>query len=170
MDLISYSQSNSGSGNGSGSYSRAIPPLSSVVGGFSPLHSPELFSFIWWGLYCIYTTVYFYQRGNVKFSHANGKSHPMITSQKKSIFFSFSFSFFSFFSFLLVQSWCNFILINSQLVTGLPPFYSHNTDEIYESILSEELTFPSHANGLSADIKNLIRGLLSKHPMNRLGI
>ena len=55
-------------------------------------------------------------------------------------------------------------------MTGLPPFYSHNTDEIYESILSEELTFPSHANGLSADIKNLIRGLLNKHPMNRLGI
>jgi serum/glucocorticoid-regulated kinase 2 len=29
-----------------------------------------------------------------------------------------------------------------ELVTGLPPFYSHNTDEIYESILSEELNFP----------------------------
>lgn len=24
-----------------------------------------------------------------------------------------------------------------ELVTGLPPFYSHNTDQIYESILSE---------------------------------
>ena len=29
-----------------------------------------------------------------------------------------------------------------ELVTGLPPFYSHDTDKIYESILSEELTFP----------------------------
>ena len=29
-----------------------------------------------------------------------------------------------------------------KLVTGLPPFYSHDTDEIYQSILSEELTFP----------------------------
>lgn len=31
-----------------------------------------------------------------------------------------------------------------ELVTGLPPYYSNNTDEIYESILSEELTFPDH--------------------------
>jgi len=36
-----------------------------------------------------------------------------------------------------------------KLVTGLPPFYSHNTDEIYESILSDELTFPQHASNLS---------------------
>ena len=55
-----------------------------------------------------------------------------------------------------------------ELVTGLPPYYSHNTDEIYESILSEDLTFPSHVK-LSSDLKNLLRCLLTKHPLNRIG-
>jgi len=30
-----------------------------------------------------------------------------------------------------------------ELVTGLPPFYSRNTDEIYNRILNSKLTFPS---------------------------
>ena len=51
-----------------------------------------------------------------------------------------------------------------ELVTGLPPYYSHNTDEIYESILSEELTFPNYVN-ISHDLKNLLMGLLTKHPL-----
>lgn len=41
-----------------------------------------------------------------------------------------------------------------ELVTGLPPFYSRDTDEIYQSILSEELTFPERVH-LSAEIKVL---------------
>jgi serine/threonine protein kinase len=56
-----------------------------------------------------------------------------------------------------------------ELVTGLPPYYSQNTDIIYESILSDDLTFPDHVK-LSSDIKNLLRGLLEKHPMNRTGV
>lgn len=56
-----------------------------------------------------------------------------------------------------------------ELVTGLPPYYSHNTEVIYESILSEELSFPDHVK-LSSDLKNLLRGLLVKHPMNRTGV
>ncbi len=56
-----------------------------------------------------------------------------------------------------------------ELVTGLPPYYSHNTDEIYESILSEELTFPDHVK-LSNDLRGLLKGLLVKHPLNRMGV
>ncbi|EAR98079.1 Serine/Threonine kinase domain protein (macronuclear) [Tetrahymena thermophila SB210] len=55
-----------------------------------------------------------------------------------------------------------------ELVTGLPPFYSQITEEIYKSILSEDLTFPDHVN-LSSELKNLLRGLLTKHPLQRLG-
>ena len=29
-----------------------------------------------------------------------------------------------------------------ELLTGLPPFYSQDPDEIYEAVLVEELTFP----------------------------
>lgn len=55
-----------------------------------------------------------------------------------------------------------------ELVTGLPPYYSNNTDEIYESILSEELTFPDHVQ-LSGELKSLLKQLLTKHPMQRMG-
>lgn len=48
-----------------------------------------------------------------------------------------------------------------ELVTGLPPYYSRDTDEIYESILNEELTFPEKFN-LSKEIKDLLSGLLNK--------
>lgn len=48
-----------------------------------------------------------------------------------------------------------------ELVTGLPPYYSRDTDEIYESILNEELTFPEKLN-LSVEIKDLLSGLLCK--------
>lgn len=56
-----------------------------------------------------------------------------------------------------------------ELVTGLPPFYSHNTDEIYESILSEELNFPPNVT-LSKELRHLLKSLLIKHPVNRLGV
>ncbi|CAK68188.1 unnamed protein product (macronuclear) [Paramecium tetraurelia] len=55
-----------------------------------------------------------------------------------------------------------------ELVTGLPPCYSKDTDEIQESILNEELTFPEKLN-LSTDIKNLLQGLFCKQPSERLG-
>ena len=61
------------------------------------------------------------------------------------------------------------ILINYKLVTGLPPFYSINNDEICERVLTEELMFPSHAFNLSVDLKDLIRGLLKKNPYERMG-
>lgn len=56
-----------------------------------------------------------------------------------------------------------------ELVTGLPPFYSRNTNEIYESILNEDLSFPSQIE-LSDEIKDLLLGLLCKEPNDRLGV
>ncbi|CAK70461.1 unnamed protein product (macronuclear) [Paramecium tetraurelia] len=52
-----------------------------------------------------------------------------------------------------------------ELVTGLPPFYSRNTDEIYQRILNAKLTFPQN---LSASIKDLLNGLLAKNPKKRI--
>ncbi|EGR31282.1 protein kinase domain protein, partial [Ichthyophthirius multifiliis] len=55
-----------------------------------------------------------------------------------------------------------------ELVTGLPPYYSHNTNEIYQRILNEELEFPSNIQ-ISSDLKDLLQKLLSKHPFGRIG-
>jgi serine/threonine protein kinase len=55
-----------------------------------------------------------------------------------------------------------------ELVTGLPPFYSRNEEEIKNAILNEELTFPEHIE-LSSEIKNLLAGLLNKNPKLRIG-
>lgn len=55
-----------------------------------------------------------------------------------------------------------------ELVTGLPPFYSRNEDEIKDSIINEELSFPDHVD-LSSEIKSLLSGLLNKNPKFRLG-
>ncbi|CAD8121301.1 unnamed protein product [Paramecium sonneborni] len=54
-----------------------------------------------------------------------------------------------------------------ELVTGLPPFYSKNTQKIYDSILNEQVTFPQF---LSQEIKELMSGLLAKDPNKRLGV
>ncbi|KAM3129187.1 hypothetical protein pb186bvf_018742 [Paramecium bursaria] len=54
-----------------------------------------------------------------------------------------------------------------ELVTGLPPFYSRNTDEIYQRILNQKLTFPSTLQ-MSNSIKDLLSGLLAKNPRRRI--
>lgn len=53
-------------------------------------------------------------------------------------------------------------------VTGLPPFYSQNTEEIYSRILSEALEFPNNVD-LSSELQHLLNGLLTKNPEKRLG-
>lgn len=55
-----------------------------------------------------------------------------------------------------------------ELVTGLPPYYSKNTEQIYESVLTEELTFPKHTQ-LSHECRSVIAGLLNKNYKQRLG-
>lgn len=55
-----------------------------------------------------------------------------------------------------------------ELLTGLPPYYSRDPNEIYEAVLSEELTFPSDIS-LTSECRSLLRGLLCKEPKQRLG-
>jgi serum/glucocorticoid-regulated kinase 2 len=55
-----------------------------------------------------------------------------------------------------------------ELLTGLPPYYSRDPNEIYEAVLSEELTFP-HDVALTTECRSLLRGLLCKEPKQRLG-
>ncbi|CAD8095504.1 unnamed protein product [Paramecium sonneborni] len=55
-----------------------------------------------------------------------------------------------------------------ELLTGLPPYYSTDTNQIYQDILYSKLTFPNDLN-LSKDVKNLLMSLLNKNPNQRLG-
>lgn len=55
-----------------------------------------------------------------------------------------------------------------ELVTGLPPFYSRDEEEIKNAIVNEQLSFPDHVM-LSSEIKNLLEGLLHKNPKMRIG-
>ena len=53
-----------------------------------------------------------------------------------------------------------------EMLTGLPPFYSNNRDEMYYNIVNKELTFPNY---VSNEAVILLKGLLQKDPSRRLG-
>jgi len=53
-----------------------------------------------------------------------------------------------------------------EMLTGLPPFFSNNRDEMYYNIVNKEISFPSY---LSDDAVILLKGLLTKDPNARLG-
>lgn len=53
-----------------------------------------------------------------------------------------------------------------EMLTGLPPFYSNNRDEMYYNIVNKELTFPNY---LSNEGVKILKGLLNKDPNRRLG-
>ncbi|KAJ3433590.1 non-specific serine/threonine protein kinase [Anaeramoeba flamelloides] len=53
-----------------------------------------------------------------------------------------------------------------EMLHGMPPFYSEETDEIYEKILEEE---PNISKKLSSEAQDLLKGLLIKDPQKRLG-
>ncbi|CAD8052699.1 unnamed protein product [Paramecium sonneborni] len=55
-----------------------------------------------------------------------------------------------------------------ELITGLPPYYSRDTNQIFKSILSDPLSFPPNIG--SPEARDLIRRLLTKNPEQRLGI
>jgi len=51
-----------------------------------------------------------------------------------------------------------------EMLTGLPPFYSANTNVMYQKILSSELRFPPEMSG---DCRSFLSGLLERDPSKR---
>ncbi|KAJ1961463.1 Serine/threonine-protein kinase, partial [Dispira parvispora] len=62
--------------------------------------------------------------------------------------------------------WWTFGVLLYEMLTGLPPFYDENTNEMYRRILEDELRFP---DDMSIRARHLLRGLLTRDPTHRLG-
>lgn len=52
-----------------------------------------------------------------------------------------------------------------EFVTGLPPFYTQDHEELQENIVSKEVELGEVGNG---DLRELLAGLLDKDPNRRL--
>ncbi|CDW71203.1 camp-dependent protein kinase catalytic [Stylonychia lemnae] len=53
-----------------------------------------------------------------------------------------------------------------EMLTGLPPNYSSDRDEMYNNIVNQEVTYPAY---LSDESIKILKGLLCKDPSKRLG-
>ncbi|KAJ2805772.1 Serine/threonine-protein kinase, partial [Coemansia helicoidea] len=62
--------------------------------------------------------------------------------------------------------WWTFGVLLYEMMTGLPPFYDENVNEMYRRILEDELVFPDDMGNRA---KSLLRGLLQRDPRRRLG-
>ncbi|KAI9094097.1 kinase-like domain-containing protein [Phlyctochytrium arcticum] len=65
-----------------------------------------------------------------------------------------------------VVDWWTIGILLYEMLTGLPPFYDENTNEMYKKILSEELKFPEDMTPVA---KDLLKQLLNRDPVKRLG-
>ncbi|KAJ4300130.1 Serine/threonine-protein kinase [Collariella sp. IMI 366227] len=64
--------------------------------------------------------------------------------------------------------WWTLGVLLYEMLTGLPPFYDENTNEMYRKILSEPLHFPNH-EVVPPAAKDLLTKLLNRDPQQRLG-
>lgn len=62
--------------------------------------------------------------------------------------------------------WWSLGILFYEMTTGLPPFYSENTNLMYKKILHNQLVFPQ---GFSPLAQSLCHGLLCRDPRRRLG-
>jgi serine/threonine protein kinase len=64
-----------------------------------------------------------------------------------------------------VDWWCLGSII-FEMISGLPPFYSKNRNELFDKIKHGKPLIPSY---VSSKLRNLLEGLFSKNPEHRLG-
>ncbi|PVU94545.1 hypothetical protein BB561_002486 [Smittium simulii] len=62
--------------------------------------------------------------------------------------------------------WWTFGILLYEMLTGLPPFYSENPNQMYRRVLEDPLVFPSD---MGSRARSLIKGLLVRDPKYRLG-
>ena len=60
-----------------------------------------------------------------------------------------------------------FIFLSYEMLIGIPPFYHHNHNVMFQLIVEKELKFPSSIS-ISENAKDLISKLLAKNPQLRL--
>lgn len=61
--------------------------------------------------------------------------------------------------------WWSFGTLMYEMLTGLPPFYSQDVQEMYNKIMNDKLVFPPHVSG---EARSLLTGLLERNPEKRL--
>jgi serum/glucocorticoid-regulated kinase 2 len=64
--------------------------------------------------------------------------------------------------------WWTLGVLLYEMLTGLPPFYDENTNEMYRKILQDPLHFPG-LDIVPAAAKDLLTKLLDRNPDRRLG-
>ncbi|GMK57900.1 hypothetical protein CspeluHIS016_0407340 [Cutaneotrichosporon spelunceum] len=63
--------------------------------------------------------------------------------------------------------WWTLGVLLYEMLTGLPPFYDENTNEMYRKILSDPLRFPDE---VGPEARSLLIRLLDRDPSRRLGV